>query len=206
MKSIKQDVILFDVMFAWMSGIVRDKTEKTIVLDLHGAGYLINIPAPACTQAKIGEPLTLHIYTHVREDMIALYGFPTKEDLKLFLQLISVSGVGPKTGLEIMATPLPVLQDAIAREKLPILTKIPGIGKKTAERILVDLKGKILPPETLTNGQHRPLTQENEIDEDAVDALMRLGYSKPQIMRILEKMTETLKSTEEIVTYFLRNV
>lgn len=188
-------------MFAWMTGTVRDKTEKTIVLDINGVGYLINLTGSACANTKINEPLTLHIHTHVREDMIALYGFPTREELKLFLQLISVSGVGPKTALEILNTPLHILQDAIAREKLPVLTKIPGIGKKTAERILVDLKGKIMPPEMLPEQTHRSLA-----DEDAVDALMQLGYSRPQIIRVLEKMTETTTTTEAVVTYFLRNV
>lgn len=188
-------------MFAWLSGIVRDKTEKTVVIDIHGVGYLVHAPATHCATAAIGEPLTLHIYTHVREDTIALYGFPTKQEQDLFLKLISVSGVGPKTGLEILNTPLPILQDAIAREKLPVLTKIPGIGKKTAERILVDLKGKILPPEILPEQTHRSL-----VDEDAVDALMQLGYSRPQIVRVLEKITEPATTTEAVVTYFLRNV
>lgn len=201
-----EDAILFGVMFAWLSGIIRDKKEKNLVLDINGVGYLIHAPAPTCGGAILGEALTLHIHTHVREDTIALYGFPTREEITLFLQLISVSGVGPKTALEVMATPLPILQDAIARGKLPILTKIPGIGKKTAERILVDLKGKVLPPETMVQDGHRPLENKNTIDEDAVDALMRLGYSRPQIAHVLEKMAESMTTTEEVVTYFLRNV
>lgn len=189
-------------MIAYLTGKVLKKLEKTVILDTGNIGYLVHLPAPLFEKIEIKQDLELYIYTKVREDDISLFGFATLADMDFFKQLISVNGIGPKLGMEILSVEADKVKGAIVSSNLQLLCKIPGIGKKTAERIVIELKNKVVPEDL--NRIHSQLGKEP--DEDAINAIMSLGYQKYEILRILKDMPEETKTTEEMITYFLRNV
>lgn len=190
-------------MIAYLSGKTLKVQEKSLILDVSGVGYLIHCSGPTLEKISVDEPSELFIFTKVREDDISLFGFETTEELNFFKLLISVNGVGAKTALDIMSQNLDDVKSAIAGNDTTYLSKIPGIGKKTAERIIVDLKSKIdfIPLQR----DHNTVLPSND-DNEAVDALINLGYQKYEILRVLKKLPSDITITEEVITYFLRNV
>jgi Holliday junction DNA helicase RuvA len=149
---------------------------------------------------QIDQKIQLFIHTAVREDDISLYGFLKKEELTFFEQLISVSGIGPKMAMDILSTPTHLVKQAILSEDSALLTKIKGLGKKTAERLILELKGKITPE--LAAGKTE--IAKGAYNEDAVLALESLGYEKFHIIKVLSAMPSEVKETESIVKYFLK--
>ena len=129
-------------MYAYLNGIIKDIESNYIVLDINGIGYLIYVANPYYYQ--IENSYKVYTYTHIREDEFSLYGFKSKEELDLFLKLISVKGLGPKMALPILATgSIEGIMDAIDRENILYLKKFPKIGDKVARQIILDLKGKL---------------------------------------------------------------
>ncbi|MBU1019418.1 MAG: Holliday junction branch migration protein RuvA [Patescibacteria group bacterium] len=189
-------------MLAYIEGNIQEKQEKTLIIVTHGIGYLVNVTETIFLENEKRDEIALYLHTHVREDDISLFGFPTLSDLNFFKQLISVSGIGPKIGLEILNTDSNLIKNAILSGDLAILTRIPGIGKKTAERMILELKNKVRPDE-ITSRETQRLSK--EIDEEAIDALQSLGYSRGHVYKVLSK-TEKLETTEEYIKYFLQNV
>lgn len=167
-----------DFMYATIKGIVTSIKPSHIVLENQGIGYLILSPYPY--QYHIGEEITCHVHHYIREDINALYGFDTYESKSLFLQLISVSGIGPKSALSILASPnIEETIYAIETGNVKFLTKFPGIGTKSAQQIILDLKGKLVNEEdTLFPTQ----------EDDVTQALIALGYSKTEIKKIMKKI------------------
>lgn len=190
-------------MIAYLNGKTLKVNKKSIILDVSGVGYLIHCPGPTLEKVTIDEPSEFYIFTRVREDDISLYGFDTMEELEFFKLVLSVNGVGAKTAIDIMSQNLDNVKNAIAGADTAFLSKIPGIGKKTAERIIVELKSKIdFIPIQREHGTMLPSNDDNE----AIDALINLGYQKYEILRILKKLPSEITQTEEVITYFLRNV
>ena len=189
-------------MIAYLNGTIKKKLEKTIILDTGNIGYLVHLPAPLIEGLKEKEHTELFIYTKVREDDISLFGFATLEDLDFFKLLLNVNGIGPKLAIEVLSQNTDKIRTAIFSSDLTVLCKIPGIGKKTAERIIIELKSKVTPGD-LTRAHQ---TIENKPNDEAVNAIMSLGYQKYEIQRVLNNVPDDIKSTEEIITYFLRNV
>ncbi len=189
-------------MIAYLNGAILKKLEKAIILDTGNVGYLVYVPAPLYERLEEKQNIELFIYTKVREDDISLYGFETLADLDFFKQLLAVNGIGPKLAMEVLTQDSNKVKAAIVSSNLAVLCKIPGIGKKTAERILIELKNKIVPDEI----GHLHAGLEKEPDEDAINAIMTLGYQRYEIIRVLKQMPLEKASTEEIITYFLRNV
>jgi holliday junction DNA helicase RuvA len=187
-------------MIGYINGLIIDKNKKSILVLTNGIGYNVNVTADFLAECKPDTKAQLYIHTAVREDGISLYGFSKKEELDFFEQLISVSGIGPKIGLDILATPLRITQSAIVNEDAGLLTKIKGIGKKTAERIILELKNKITP----VSGKSGEKTV-STINEDAVMALESLGYERFQIIKAMADLPKNIKQTEDIVKYFLKN-
>lgn len=150
-------------------------TDGLVCIDVAGVGYVVRLPAQAGTPLLKGVDISLFIHTAVREDAIDLYGFPTEEELAFFKQLMSVSGIGPKTALGIMSVGgAAALKQAIARGDAQVLTKVFGIGKKNAERLVVELRDKINVEaskrgELAAGGAHSS-------DVEVLEALMALGY------------------------------
>lgn len=187
-------------MIAYLNGTIQKILPDSLILNVNGVGYQVFSNKNLLSEHEKDESLELYIHTSVREDNISLFGFETIEELQLFKLLISVSGVGPKTALEILNNPVSSIKYAILKGEIEILVKTPGIGKKTAERILIDLKGKI---ETIEKPEDYSVLQ--EINEDALNALLNLGYRKHQIIQKLKNIPEEIKDTEEIIRYFLQN-
>lgn len=186
-------------MIAYLSGTVISKQDRTIILNVSGTGYLIYVPRDLKEKTAEGDKLELYIHTNVREDDISLYGFGSKDEWQFFKLLLTVSGVGPKSALEILTMPMPRVKTAIAKKDSALLSTIPGIGKKTSERIIVDLQGKV--KEELLEDQI-----ETPVREDIMQALISLGYNRAQVAQGLKKIPQELEREEEIIKYFLQNV
>jgi Holliday junction DNA helicase RuvA len=191
-------------MIAYLSGKIRKRLEKGIILDTGNVGYLVHLPAPLLEKSAEKSDAEFYIYTKVREDDISLYGFETVGELDFFKTLLNVNGIGPKLGLEILSQNPEKVKAALMSGDLLFLTKIPGIGKKTAERIVVELKGKISWEDISLSRAHGSLEQ--PFGEEAVQALTGLGYQKFEINRILKDMPSVISKAEDVITYFLKNV
>src|SRR5687768_3355314 len=179
-------------MISRLSGLVAEKTPSRIVVDVGGVGY--DVLVPLSTFYGLGEPgaaVTLRIHTHVREDQIALYGFVTRVEQDLFERLISISGVGPKLALAVLSGIEPAdLIRAIRLQDVARLMAIPGVGRKTAERIGLELKDRL--PASL-QASERPPTPGSDSDrlrDDLLSALINLGYHRPVAEKAIEKVIQ----------------
>ncbi len=172
-------------MIARLSGVLLEKLPDRVVLDVGGVGYAVAISFQTYQELpEAGSPAALLVHTHVREDMLALFGFASEREKKLFEMLISVSGVGPKLALTLLSgIPADDLLGALARSDARRLVSIPGIGRKTAERLTLELKEKaeklFVPP---AGGPG--------VDaQDVVSALVNFGYKKSEAERVVEQLT-----------------
>jgi Holliday junction DNA helicase RuvA len=186
-------------MIGYINGLLIDKEEKTILLLAQNIGYRIFVTIDLIASTKIDQKLQLYIHTNVREDDLSLYGFPEKEELKFFKQLISVSGIGPKMALDILSTPTHLTKQAIVSGDTAMLTKIKGLGKKTAERLILELKNKV---DALASN---PGTTQATYNDEAVEALVGLGYEKFQVIKTLATMPAEIIETEAIIKHFLKS-
>ena len=181
-------------MIAYLNGVVQLQDKNSIVVNVNGVGYLVKVSTFVLGELELGEEARLFVHTQVSESDISLYGFLEKEELKFFKQLISVSGVGPKTALGILSSPVEVIKQAIVSEDADALAKFPGLGKKTAERIIVELKEKID-----FNGDLKIISSGKMEDDEALSALLSLGYSKYEALQMLAKIPDDIKELEERV-------
>lgn len=161
-------------MIASLKGLIQQKQPTRLVLDVGGVGYEVLVPLPtAATLGGIGEGAFLHTVQIVREDSLTLYGFATLEERSLFQKLIGVSGIGPKIALNALSgPPIEEMVGAIRTGDIALLTRLPGIGKKTAERLVVELKDRL---GDFGDGERAPATTATS---DAEEALVSLGYSR----------------------------
>lgn len=177
-------------MIAYIKGTVEDITEENVVLDVHDIGYNIKISAGTAGRLpRVGQVVKLYTYTCVREDAFLLYGFLTRDELELFKLCITVSGIGPKGGLAILSVmDADSLRFAIMSGDVKALSKAPGIGKRTAERLILELKGKISMEDTqvgreiLGNGGELGVA-DTEQKREAIEALVSLGYGQAESMK-----------------------
>lgn len=162
-------------MIAWLRGKLVEKEPARVVIDVHGVGYEVFIPTTTFSAMPgPGSDVTLDIHTHVREDALALYGFSSRQERRVFERLITISGIGPRLAVTILSGgSVEGLVGAIRRGDLARLTSIPGVGKKTAERIVVELKDKL---QDLSAEAPKPV-----VETDVLSALENLGYSRPSV-------------------------
>ena len=180
-------------MIALLRGTLVDKNPNRLIVDAGGVGYDVQVPLSTFYElGEPGTPVTLRIHTHVREDMIALFGFATPLELTLFERLIAINGIGPKLALAVLSGIEPAdFIRAIRGQDVARLTAIPGIGKKTAERIGLELKDRLpaaLPgsgPET--SATTRP---EDQLRDDLLSALVNLGYQRAVAERAIETVLQ----------------
>ena len=177
-------------MIAFLRGRVLEKHPNRVILDVAGVGYDVLVPLSTFyVVGDDGSEISLRVHTHVREDQIALFGFVTALELSMFERLIAVNGIGPKLALSVLSGIEPrELVTAIQRGDLPRLTRIPGVGKKTAERIVVELRDRL--PKTMeaeVSGTAPP-AKEDVLRDDLVSALANLGYHQQAIDKVLEKV------------------
>ena len=196
-------------MIGYLHGRVIALYTDHCLLDVHGVGYRVFLANSTRTKLRQREEASLFVYTSVREDAIVLYGFAAEEEYDLFLQLIGVSGIGPKVALGILsAITVEGLCRAIQKKQASVLTKLPGIGKKSAERLILELKDKVA---FRGSGEEELLTIENgeEVGDDAASeamaALQSLGYTPSEIAPVIRK-TAKYKTTEAIIKASLKEL
>jgi Holliday junction DNA helicase RuvA len=165
-------------MFANLNGKLIHKSTEYLIIDVGGVGY--QVQAPLSTYYELGEEgstVSLRIHTVVREDSITLYGFLTEDEKKIFTHIIQVSGIGPKTGIGLLSgLSAGEFVDAVVRGDAARISGVPGIGKKTAERIILELRDKVKKL-TISSGYH-PSEEKTPLQEDVISALVNLGYQK----------------------------
>lgn len=175
-------------MYAYIKGLVVEIESSYIVIDNNNIGYIIYVPNPY--SYKLNNEYKVYTYTQIKEDEHSLYGFKEKEELKLFLKLISVKGLGPKMALPMLATgSINGIMDAVERENILYLKKFPKIGDKVARQIILDLKGKLVSGEKVVN---------NKDFSELTEALKSLGYKASDINKILPNIKSEENVEEQI--------
>ena len=187
-------------MIAFLRGQIIDKQPNLIVIDVQGVGYEVHVPLSTYYDAgEAGAEAALRIHTHVREDALQLYGFLTALEEQLFERLISISGIGPKLGIAVLSGIEPVeLVSAIQRADVARLTTIPGVGKKTAERIVLELKDRLSQMAAVPVGAASAAAATgNRLRDDLLSALQNLGYHRP----LAEKAVDATLAKSEGPTF-----
>jgi holliday junction DNA helicase RuvA len=179
-------------VIAWLRGRLLEKSPTRVILDVQGVGY--DIAVPVSTFYALGEPgveVILRVHTHVREDALSLYGFLTAFELAVFERLIATSGIGPKLALAVLSgIEAAELVQAIQRSDVARLTRIPGVGRKTAERICLELKDRLPVAESAAAGAPAA-APEDALRDDLVSALVNLGYHRSAVDKVLDRQLST---------------
>ena len=187
-------------MYEYLTGLVTVVAPQYIVVDVNGVGYKLLVANPYRYQEDRTKKVQVYVYQAVREDNISLFGFTDQNEQKLFMQLINVSGIGPKSALAILANPdHQGLVDAITNNNVNYLTKFPGIGKKTASQIVLDLRDKLTNESSSSLFATTQLTVDATVNrelKDALEALAALGYKE----RDIKKVQKTLMKEEQMAT------
>ena len=171
-------------MIASITGEVTQIYDGQVVINVGGVGVLVNVTESSCLDSRPGLRKAFHTYLVVREDQLSLYGFVTIEERDLFIHLIGVGGIGPKTALTALSTLTPeAVRRAITRDQPEIFTRVPGIGKKTAQKIILDLQGKVEAFEPL-----EAVSRMDEVDTEVMEALTALGYSIVEAQAALQSL------------------
>ncbi len=190
-------------MIAYVSGELVSKDPSEVVVAAGGLGYRVFVPVSTLSALPgIGSAVKLFTYHYVREDAVLLYGFATPAERRLFTQLLGVSGIGPKVGLALLALATPnEIRTAIATGDTALLGSVPGIGKKTAERVVVDLRDKMEASAT-TGGAGGPVSGTQEV----VEALVGLGYSQPEARRAVGEVGSEASDPDELLRASLKRL
>ena len=194
-------------MISYIRGTLAEKNEDSAVVEAHGVGYQIFVPVPVLSELPpLGESVKIYTYFSVREDGMSLFGFLSRQDLAMFKQLIGINGIGPKSALGILSALRPdVLRMAVASGDAKTISRAPGVGPKTAQRIILDLKDKLRPEDVLAGGLEESLAVPEEISgvgqagKEAVEALTALGYSAAEAAGAVKKVKITEEMTAEDV-------
>jgi Holliday junction DNA helicase RuvA len=190
-------------MIGYLRGKVDQLLPETCYIDVHGVGYRVFVPASTRDKLSGGMETTLYTYLNVREDALLLYGFATQEEHDMFLLLLNVTGVGPKMALSILSGMKPEgIRSAISRNDLAALTRISGVGKKTAERIVLELRdkiGKIGADSAIQPGPGIADSGAGAAFDEALAALTALGYQQGEVLPRLQKLAGGEKTAEELI-------
>ena len=193
-------------MIAYLRGKVLTTTAETAILDVNGVGYEVYCSGGAFRKITVGQVAELHTYLQVKEDGMTLFGFESVKEKEIFLKLITVSGVGPKMGIAVLATlSADEFAQVIATADVKRLSTVKGLGKKTAEKIVLELHGKISAAEVMSASGETPLAVESApqrlsaMDEEAVSALMGLGFTRTESTQAVKKARDLGASTVEEV-------
>ncbi|MBP9773744.1 MAG: Holliday junction branch migration protein RuvA [Candidatus Peribacteraceae bacterium] len=188
-----------------LRGIAHRLTPPQVSIDVQGVGYLLTVPLPVWEKVAEGQEQKLIVHTYVREDRLDLFGFLSEQDRSLFVQFISLSGIGPKLALELCSISRNLLMQAIAMQDANILAQVKGVGQKKAEKLLLELKSIYEKhPDSLTS--NNPQTDNDVIDRDALAALLSLGYDQNLALKALQAVSADHARTEDRVTAALRSL
>jgi Holliday junction DNA helicase RuvA len=199
-------------MIGYLRGQLLIKKPNLILVDVQGVGYEVNIPLTSFYELpEEGSEVILRIHTNVREDALTLFGFHTQREKDLFLKLISISGIGPRLGIAILSgARVEELAQAIADGNISRLTAIPGVGRKTAERLILELKNQVTPfllPEQM--GAARTAAMPNALQEDVLSALVNLGYPRSAAEKAVSaalRSEESNRTFEDLLRSTLRRL
>ncbi len=199
-------------MIARLKGIVEFKDQETCVVDVAGVGYELSCSLETLDEAALGETAVFEVYTHVREDQISLFGFRSRAEKEFFLSLLSVNGIGPKMAIKILsAGSLASIARAIEGGDAKALSQLPKVGKKTAEQLVVSLKGKMgvylefagsgaVSGKSRQAGANMPLASQNPIESEITSALTHLGFRSQEIEHVLTKLGDQTRERGEAPT------
>ena len=201
-------------MIQYIKGTLADMDEESVTIDKHGIGYQVFVSGPTFEYLpELGAELKMYIYFQVKEDGLALFGFLTKDDLRVFKLLISVNGVGPKGALAILSVLTPDdLRFAVIADDAKAITKAPGIGAKTAQRVVLELKDKLKLEDAFSQKEevlvkNTSMVQEKGVRQEALLALTSLGYSASEATSVLSGIEITADSdVEDILKLALKNM
>lgn len=196
-------------MYSFISGIIEDKLENLVVIEQNGIGYEIFVSTNTLSNLpNVGEYAKIYTYLHVREDAFQLYGFLSKEEKKLFLELITVSGVGSKMALVILSSlSVQNLISCIVSGDVKTLSQAKGVGKKTAERIILELKGKLGELNTALISDFSALSGATSTAcDEACELLVNMGLSKFDALKLVNKVALENDTTEMIIQKALKNM
>ena len=193
-------------MIGMLRGKVWEIQSDRVVLDVHGVGYLLTVSNGLLAKLRPGQDVVLYTHVFLREDELSLYGFASLEEKQLFLEMLGVSGIGPKAAMAILSTfGAAQVQSAIASENLSLLTKVPGIGKKTAQRLVLELKEKFKTSLSgLTGTRFEPIDIPPSAHSEALETLLALGFSLEEARGALGRVVQEGITTEEQVKQALR--
>jgi holliday junction DNA helicase RuvA len=187
-------------MIGFLSGTIHTKNIDSIILLVGGVGYAVNLPPATLSKLTTGSSEDLYIHTHVREDQLELFGFRTSEEIGLFRILMSVSGVGAKTALLVVDRGVDPVRRAIMEANVDFFTTVPRLGRKNAQKIIIELKNKLGSVAELDLGEG------GSDNADIEAALMSMGYSRPEIRESLKDMPSDLGSVEKKLRYALQQL
>lgn len=197
-------------MYAYIKGTLEEKTKDSIVIDAGGIGYRIFISEQSLSKlGELGETIKVYTHYHVREDNISLYGFLNNEELKMFELLLQVSGIGAKTAITMLSNITPSqFALAVISNDIKELVKIPGIGTKSAQRMILELKDKLKVENAIEEKSETKTEEISNVEaiNEATQALQILGYNKAEIKRVFEKIQLKNASTEDIIKNALKNL
>jgi len=181
-------------MIRLVRGTVVARSKDALVVDVGGVGFKVLTPEPTAARFHDGATVLLHTYLQVREDALTLFGFESEDELQIFELLITVSGVGPKMGLSLLSTLSPdAFRLALANQEPALLARTPGVGKRTAEKIVLELKDKVKGPASGLEA----LAQLTAADGEVIDALVALGYSVVEAQRAVQNLPKDAVSVED---------
>jgi len=199
-------------MISYIKGEIVKKGLDFVIIENNDMGYFINTSFNTLKMLKEGEKSTIYTYMHIREDILALYGFLKPEEIDMFKKLITVSGVGPKAGLAVLSTyDINTIKAIILKDDALKMSKVPGVGKKTAGKIILELKDKVGTVESLDNSDKALVEYVSTISDDSdssdvVNALLALGFSQFEAKKTLEEIDVTGKSENEIIKEALKKI
>ncbi len=194
-------------MIYHLKGTVELKKENFAIIDVNGIGYKVSMPDTSLENLELNKTAKIYTYLRVSEDDINLYGFLTNEELAMFELLISVGGIGSKSALKILSNITPSkFAIAVISNDINTLKNLPGIGAKTAQRIILELKDKMKTEDAIEDEQSEKTYVINGNAKDAVEALQVLGYAKKDVENVLEKINTKDLSVEEIIKLGLKNL
>jgi Holliday junction DNA helicase RuvA len=191
-------------LIAYLRGRILDKHPQRVIVDVGGVGYDVQVPLSTFYNlGDAGADVTLRVHTHVREDALSLFGFTTALELELFERLIAINGVGPKLALAVLSgIEAAELVRAVRLQDVARLVTIPGVGKKTAERIALELKDRL--PKGLQADVTKPRLPEDELKDDVISALLNLGYQRAAADKVVEKAATDGGSFQDVLKRALR--
>lgn len=196
-------------MISFLKGIIAAKTENGVVIDVGGIGFSVSMPVSDIARVgAVGENITVNTYFQIRDEQPEMYGFLTSEQMTYFNRLISISGIGPKAALAILGTlSVQDLAFAIISDDVKAITRAPGVGTKMAQRVILELKGKIDTQEAVGSSiAARPVQSGVRSDTGAVNALIALGASPSEAQKTVMQINAEGMSTEDIIKEALRRM